>query len=100
MDSLPRKGVVVPKQLSTIWPRPLVVWAALVLIAASLYWASAIMIPIVLAILVTFILAPLVAVLQRRGLGRVLSVLIVVSLVATLLVGIGWAVTDQLRQLA
>lgn len=89
-----------PSQPTTIWPRPLVVWAALVLITASLYWASAIMIPVVLAILVTFILAPLVAVLQRRGLGRIPAVLVVVFLVSAVLVGIGWAVTDQLRELA
>jgi predicted PurR-regulated permease PerM len=90
----------VPNQKSPAWPRPLVVWAGLVLIVASLYWASAVMMPVVLAILVTFILSPLVAWLQRRGLGRVPAVLVVALFVSCLLFGIGWAVAAQFRDLA
>jgi len=45
----------------------------------ALYWARAIFIPLALAIFLTFVLSPLVLALQRRGLGRVPSVVVVVT---------------------
>jgi predicted PurR-regulated permease PerM len=52
------------------------------------------------SLLFTFLLSPVVGILQRRGLGRVPSVLVTVVLTLSVLGGIGWAVTHQLVTLA
>ena len=49
--------------------------AIFVLIVASLYWAQAVLIPVALAILLTFLLSPVAAALERIGLGRLPSVI-------------------------
>ena len=51
--------------------------AAVVL--AGLYWMRAVFVPIALAILLAFLLSPLVAGLQRRGVHRIAATLVVVS---------------------
>jgi predicted PurR-regulated permease PerM len=68
-------------------------------IAFALYWARAILIPLALATFFTFILSPLVTWLQKRGLGRVPSVLLVV--VATVLTfgAVGLVVGQQMVEL-
>jgi predicted PurR-regulated permease PerM len=43
---------------------------SLALIIAALYWAHAVFIPVALALLLTFLVNPVVSMLQRRGLGR------------------------------
>jgi predicted PurR-regulated permease PerM len=62
----------------------------MVVVVACLYWAQAIFIPLALAIFLTFLLSPLVSGLQRRGLGRAPSVVLVVAITAVALGGIGW----------
>src|SRR2546430_448094 len=52
--------------------------ATLVLVVGALYFAQKVLIPLALAILIAFILTPLVAVLQRRGLDRVSVVILVI----------------------
>src|SRR5262245_15094542 len=84
---------------STGWQRLLIGWGSLVLVVASLYWARGVLIPVVLAVLLTFSLSQPVLALQRRGLGRIPSVLLVVLLVSALLAGIGWAVAAQVQEL-
>ena len=71
-----------------------------VVVVTCLYWAQTIFIPVALAVFLTVLLAPLVAVLQRRGLRRVPSVLLVVMLAAALLGGGVWLVTAQVTSLA
>jgi len=71
-----------------------------VLVVASLYWARPVLIPLALAILLTFVLNPIVSVLHRRGVGRTPAVLLVVVLAGMLLGGIGWTVVRQLTALA
>ena len=66
-----------------------------VLVVAILYFARAIIVPIALAVLLTFLLTPVVMPLQRR-IGRVAAVLVVVLLTFTVLGAIGWATTRQL----
>ncbi len=58
------------------------------------------MIPVALAILLTFLLAPMVGQLQRWGIHRGLSVSLVVLLTALLLGGTIWLATMQIRNLA
>lgn len=72
----------------------------IVLIMGILAWAKAVLIPIALAILLTFVLSPLVTRLDRWGLGRVPAVLIVVVTAGILLSGLLWVVGAQLYSLA
>jgi predicted PurR-regulated permease PerM len=73
----------------------------MVLVTACLYWAKAVLIPVALASLLTFLLNPVVSGLQRtRVLSRTPAVLLVVVLVFSLVGGIGWTVTRQLTTLA
>jgi predicted PurR-regulated permease PerM len=81
-------------------PYPLYVLSGLVLIIACLYWAKAVLLPVALAILLTFLLNPVVSALQRRGLPRMPAVLLVVVLVFSIVGSIGWTVTKQLVMLA
>ncbi len=66
-----------------------------VVVIATLYFARTILIPIALAVLFTFILTPLVKVLERIRLGRVVSALCVILLAVAALGGVGWIVTKQ-----
>jgi predicted PurR-regulated permease PerM len=75
-------------------------WGIIALVVAGLYWLQAVLIPLALAVLLTFLLSPVVGSLQRRGLGRVPSVLVTVLLALSVLGGIGWTLTRQLVTLA
>ncbi|HZU35274.1 MAG TPA: AI-2E family transporter, partial [Gemmataceae bacterium] len=90
-----------PKSASPLGPyRPLVMLAGLVLVIATLYWAQKILIPLVLAVLLTFILSPLVTLLQRRGVPRIVAALLVVLLAMLVLGGIGTGLALQVKRLA
>ncbi|MGE3177192.1 MAG: AI-2E family transporter [Vicinamibacterales bacterium] len=80
-------------------PSAWLTFAGCVLVIAVLYWARAVLMPVALALLITFVLTPPVTYLQRH-LGRVPAVLLVVVLVFTVLAGIGWAIATQLSGLA
>jgi predicted PurR-regulated permease PerM len=69
------------------------------LVIACLYWGQKILIPLALAILLAFVLAPLAARLERRGLRRVPAVLLVVCLAFLLLGAAGWAIAAQVTNL-
>jgi predicted PurR-regulated permease PerM len=75
-------------------------WGIIALVVAGLYWLQAVLIPLALAVLLTFLLSPVVGTLQRRGLGRVPPVLVTVLLALSILGGIGWTLTRQLVTLA
>jgi predicted PurR-regulated permease PerM len=75
-------------------------WVTIALVVAGLYWLQAVLIPIALAVLLTFLLSPVVGALQRRGLGRVPAVLVTVVLALSVLGGVGWTLTRQLVTLA
>src|SRR5689334_21881352 len=73
---------------------------AAVLTATVLYFAREVLIPVALAILLTFVLAPLVRRLERLRLPRVAAV-IVVMITTTVGIGtLGWFVEGQLVDLA
>jgi predicted PurR-regulated permease PerM len=74
-------------------------FAGFVLVIAVLYWARAVLVPVALALLVTFVLSPPVTFLQRR-IGRVPAVLVIVALVFTTLGLAGWGVATQMSKLA
>jgi predicted PurR-regulated permease PerM len=73
-------------------------FTGLVLVVAVLYWTQAVVVPIALAALLTFLLTPPVATLQRL-LGRVPGVLVVVVLTFAVLGFAGWTVSQQLASL-
>lgn len=66
-----------------------------VVVIATLYFAKTILVPIALAVLFTFILTPLVKLLESLRLGRVVSALCVVLLAVAALGAVGWIVTKQ-----
>ncbi len=70
------------------------------LIVVTLYLAADILMPIALAVLLGFVLTPIVSRLERWRLGRVPSVLAVVVLVFMAIIGFGAVVGSQLGDLA
>ena len=74
-------------------------FGGLVLVVAALYWAQKILVPLALAVLLAFILAPFVAKLQRLGLSRVLAVIVAVTIAFALIGVLLWSVASQLRHL-
>ena len=75
----------------------LAVVVAVVTIAA-LYFARVVLIPFALAVLFTFILTPVVRLLERAHLGRAFSSLLVVLLTLGTCAGLGWGVSKQFGQ--
>jgi predicted PurR-regulated permease PerM len=75
-------------------------WGIFALVVAGLYWLQPVLIPLALSVLLTFLLSPVVGLLERRGLGRVSSVLVTVLLALSILGGTGWTLTRQLMTLA
>jgi predicted PurR-regulated permease PerM len=98
--------------LPVLWPRAMTVGSAappispaamvagLVVVIGALYLGQEILIPLALAILLSFMLAPIVIRLRRWGLGRVPSVLAVVVLLFIALLGLGSIVASQVVHLA
>jgi predicted PurR-regulated permease PerM len=74
--------------------------AAVVLAIASLYLAQAVLIPVAISILLTFLLTPVADGLERLGLGRVFSVILIVILAFSFLIAVGWVVSLQLTSVA
>lgn len=77
------------------------IWSIVVMsfVVIVLYIGREILIPLALAMLITFLLAPLVSRLER-WIGRITAVLLVVLLLFSLLVGAGWLLTRQVIDLA
>ena len=72
---------------------------ALIIGVGLLYVAREVLIPLALALLLSFLLAPLVRRLERVGLPRVLATVLVVLLVAALLIGMVTMLIAQLVDL-
>ena len=68
-------------------------------VVCGLYFGRELLVPLALAALLTFMLAPLVTRLQRR-LGRVTSVLLVVAMIFAATGAVGWVLTRQAVDLA
>jgi len=72
------------------------IFIALALAIATLYLGRQIFIPLALALVLTFLLTPLVSVLEKCRLGRVPAVLVVLVFCFALAAGVGWEVAGQL----
>jgi predicted PurR-regulated permease PerM len=71
-----------------------------VIIVSMLYFGRDILVPVALAILLSFVLAPLVGLLQRIRVPRGLAVVSVVILAFSLIFALGSLLATQLTQLA
>jgi predicted PurR-regulated permease PerM len=80
--------------------KPLVIVAAVIAGVASLYLARGLLIPIALAMLLTFMVHPLVGWLTRLGLRRGLSVGVVVTMLFATLGAAAWVVTTEVAVLS
>jgi predicted PurR-regulated permease PerM len=69
-------------------------------LVAALYFGREVFIPLVLAVLLSFVLAPIVNLLRRMRLGRVPSVIVAVLLALTIIGGIGFVIGTQVAGLA
>jgi predicted PurR-regulated permease PerM len=83
-------------------PRPegLLVLLVAVVVVAALYLAKAVLIPITLAILLSFVLGPVVGLLRRLRLPKVVAVLFAVLIALAVIVLIGGLIGTQLANLA
>lgn len=70
-----------------------------VVIVAALYVAHEVLVPIALAILLSFMLAPVVRLLRRARLGRVPAVVLAVALALGIIVSLGGLIGTQFSQL-
>jgi predicted PurR-regulated permease PerM len=75
------------------------VFLAVVLTVVVLRYAQDVFIPLALAILLTFLLAPLVERLQRLHVNRTLAVILSVALTIVILGGLAWVVFHQFADL-
>ncbi|HEV3008707.1 MAG TPA: AI-2E family transporter [Burkholderiales bacterium] len=73
---------------------------ALVVVAAILYLARDVLIPLVVAILLSFLLAPAVTLLERWHLGRVPATAVIVLLGFSIIGAVGWFAASQAVSLA
>ena len=71
-----------------------------VVVVASLYFAREVFIPLVLAVLLSFVLAPVVKFLRRLHLGRVPSVIAAVMLALFIITGAATVIGSQVADLA
>jgi|CZKS01.1.fsa_nt_gi predicted PurR-regulated permease PerM len=70
--------------------------AILVAVIAILYLARAILIPLAFAIILTLVLTPAVGWLQKLGLGRLPSVLLIMVVSIATAGGVGWVIFNEL----
>ncbi len=83
----PRRGDVFPLQL-------------FVVIIAALFFGREVLIPITLAVLLSFVLSPVVDVLRRIRVPKVVAVLLAAALAVGIVSGIGAVIGSQIAQLA
>jgi predicted PurR-regulated permease PerM len=71
-----------------------------VVVVAALYFGREVLVPIALAILLTFVLAPLVRLLQRWHFPRIVAVVLVALMAFAAIFGLGALMVSQVNQLA
>src|SRR5471030_2371359 len=94
----PRPTAVAPAETPGL--TGLLTLAVSVVVVAGLYLGRAVLIPITLAVLLSFLLAPIVNLLRRIHLGRVLSVIVAVLLALSIIMALGGLIGSQIAGLA
>lgn len=85
------------------WQRAVIATAATtmaVTVVCVLYFARSLLIPVALAVFLTFVLSPAVAWLHRRGFGRTAAVAVVVGVSILVAAGVGLMVAQQMTSLS
>ena len=72
----------------------------LIIIAAALYFARDVLVPLAIAALLTFVLSPPMLWLRHRGLGRALSAIAVVTFAFIVILGFGSVVVGEVASLS
>lgn len=70
------------------------------IVVGTLYIAREVLLPLTLAILLSFVLTPLLLLLRKAKVPRVLAVVIVVTFAFAIIFGLGWMMSQQATQLA
>src|SRR5262249_11239501 len=70
------------------------------IVVAIAYFARDVLLPFALAVLLSFLLAPLARRFQKWGLGRIGSVILAVAMAFSALGATGWIITRQVLDLA
>jgi predicted PurR-regulated permease PerM len=86
----------VPAQLPPRWRRPLFLWVSGAIAAGVVIAAREVILPFVLAIVIAYVLTPLVARLERRKMSRPAAVLCVYAIVLGSFGGFAWAVAPRI----
>lgn len=91
----PAPGIPAPRlsPAASLARKPSVV--AIVAAVAALHFARDVLIPLALAVLLTFVLAPAAHRLERFGAGRMLSTALVAALAFAFIASIGWIAAGQ-----
>ena len=92
------KTQVAPAEIPGI--QSLLTLAVSVVVIGALYLGREILVPVTLAVLLSFVLAPLVAMLRHRGLPRVPAVLSAILVALGIILLLGGLIGTQLAQLA
>ena len=92
------KTTVAPADIPGI--QSLLMLAVTVVCISGLYFAKEVLVPVTLAVLLSFVLAPLVTRLRRFGLPRVPSVVVAVLLALGVIAFLGGVIGTQVAQLA
>src|SRR5476651_285295 len=94
----PRPTAVAPAETPGL--TGLLTLAVSVVVVAGLYLGRTVLIPITLAVLLSFLLAPIVNLLRRIHFGRVPSVLVAVVLAVGIILALGGLIGTQIADLA
>jgi predicted PurR-regulated permease PerM len=85
-----------PPQTPPRWRRPLFLWTSGVIVVAVMIAAREVMLPFVLAVVIAYVLTPLVASLERRKMSRGLAVLCVYAFVLGSFGTFAWAIAPRI----
>lgn len=94
----PKPAQVRPAEIPGV--NGLLTLASVVVVVAALYFAQDVLIPIMFALLLSFILAPLARVFDRIGLPHVISVILTVVLALGVILSLGGLIGTQVAGLA
>src|SRR6188474_1308647 len=83
-----------------IKPSWMLTLASIAVVVAALYLAKGVLVPLTLAVLLSFLLSPVCDWLERRRLGRIPAVLVTAVLGFTVLGIVAWTAAVQMTHLA
>lgn len=85
-----------PSSLQTMSARVFFVVGTITAVVAALYFVQPVLVPLTVSALLAFLLTPIVTWLHRKGLPRLLAVIVLVTVACAGLGGLGYVVSEQL----